>query len=572
MGDPSPLLNVRGFASVSYPRNMYTAMGVSPPNGSLRTNGYGNNDPHLYSADRSGAAPIPSLATSTSDPLTLGMESRVSTIFIRRLPRTLTNDALRGMLIFASDLISTDFVISPYPEDVGYSTAIARFKTEQGALEAQQRLHGKPNVAKETNMIVELRGASTPTAFERRNTIDGLTSRTANSSASSGGSVGGPPPGRSRFGSTFQPNDKVSPPLPTPQSNGSGEFPLHETAQIQSLFSPQSPLANGVHDHRYSGKRTINDDSVDDETGELLKDPLKYANGQPTYTRRTSNAQSVTSRFNSLSLSTGGASMSSMMSPQSNGIASPRNGSMQSPTSAMSPTGFGNYGAFGGFPVNNGHKQFPPVNPADQNPPCNTLYVGNLPIDTSEDELKAIFSRARGYKRLCFRTKQNGPMCFVEFEGIDYATRALNEFYGQPLHNSVKGGIRLSFSKNPLGVRSPGANGTANGHMQNMPPGLGPVNGQNYSGVSGPPPGLNLNQPPGLVGIPNGYHRPAPPVGGMDGMFANPFSVQQQHPGHDFVDQLGPRTMSGGLPNGLSEAAFPPRDGHQGYADYRLGH
>ena len=76
------------------------------------------------------------------------------------------------------------------------------------------------------------------------------------------------------------------------------------------------------------------------------------------------------------------------------------------------------------------------------------MYVGNLPVDTSEDELKAVFSKQRGYKRLCFRTKQNGPMCFVEFEDVSFATKALHELYGHPLHNSVKGGIRLSFSKN----------------------------------------------------------------------------------------------------------------------------
>jgi RNA recognition motif-containing protein len=96
------------------------------------------------------------------------------------------------------------------------------------------------------------------------------------------------------------------------------------------------------------------------------------------------------------------------------------------------------------------------------NAPCNTLYVGNLPIDTSEEELKAMFSRQRGYKRLCFRTKQNRPICFVEFEDVTFATKALHELYGQPLHNSVKGGIRLSFSKNPLGVRS-GQNQDQNG-------------------------------------------------------------------------------------------------------------
>jgi RNA recognition motif-containing protein len=95
-----------------------------------------------------------------------------------------------------------------------------------------------------------------------------------------------------------------------------------------------------------------------------------------------------------------------------------------------------------------------PIDPADQNPPCNTLYVGNLPVDTSEDELKAMFSKQRGFKRLAFRTKENGPMCFVEFEDTSFATKALNELDGFPLHNSFQGGIRLSFSKNSLGVRA----------------------------------------------------------------------------------------------------------------------
>lgn len=90
-------------------------------------------------------------------------------------------------------------------------------------------------------------------------------------------------------------------------------------------------------------------------------------------------------------------------------------------------------------------------NPADQNPPCNTLYVGNLPPSTSEDELRQLFSKCTNFKRLLFRNKnQQGPMCFVEFEDVAYATQAMNELQGYNLSNSVKGGIRLSFSKNPL--------------------------------------------------------------------------------------------------------------------------
>jgi RNA recognition motif-containing protein len=91
---------------------------------------------------------------------------------------------------------------------------------------------------------------------------------------------------------------------------------------------------------------------------------------------------------------------------------------------------------------------------SDQNPPCNTLYIGNLPRDVSEDKLKALMSTQSGYRRLCFRVKQIGPMCFVEFDDISSATKALNNLYGHELSNSTRGGLRFSYSKNPLGVRS----------------------------------------------------------------------------------------------------------------------
>lgn len=100
----------------------------------------------------------------------------------------------------------------------------------------------------------------------------------------------------------------------------------------------------------------------------------------------------------------------------------------------------------------------------DQNPPINTLYVGNLPTspppngfpqDYLEDTLREIFSARPGYRKLCFRQKSNGPMCFVEFEDVQHATRAITELSGNTLRGAVKNGIRLSYSKNPLGVRTP---------------------------------------------------------------------------------------------------------------------
>lgn len=466
------------------------------------------------------------------------------------------------MLIFAGDLIDTEFIRSPYPEDQGFATAVARFQSHTGAIEAQQKLHGKPNTAKEINMIVEIHSGGVMGSFERRNTIDGTAPRTQTSSASSAGSASGPP-GRSRFGTTFQSSEKVSPSLPTSSSAGSGEFPMPDTsAHFQNLFSPQSPLANGTGDrHRVSGKYTINNDAGDDETGELLKDPVAYAkNGQHPSNRRPTNPQVPVGRFASLSLSTANANGNGIGSPTGSGVTSPRGPPIQSPTS---PTQMGRAGPNGFSHNNYPRPQYPPVNPADQNPPCNTLYVGNLPIDTSEDELKAVFSKQRGYKRLCFRTKQNGPMCFVEFEDVSFATKALNELYGHPLHNSVKGGIRLSFSKNPLGVRSGQTNGIgANPAMSPhaMAPGYGMAPGASFSAVSGPPPGLS--SPQAMISA-NGYQAAPPPNPGMDGIYANPYSM----PSQEFAGQLG-RGLSGGVPPQLNGGTFPRE---RGYSDYMLG-
>lgn len=136
----------------------------------------------------------------------------------------------------------------------------------------------------------------------------------------------------------------------------------------------------------------------------------------------------------------------------------------------------------------------PPANPADQNPPCNTLYVGNLPPDATEAELRTLFAPQKGFRRLSFRTKNqssssgagstshnHGPMCFVEFEDVAHATIALAELYGRalprPNGSNGKGGIRLSFSKNPLGVRGPGNPRRASTNQQP------PANGSATNGV-----------------------------------------------------------------------------------------
>ncbi|RMZ75287.1 hypothetical protein DV738_g5553, partial [Chaetothyriales sp. CBS 135597] len=449
-----------------------------------------------------------------------------TTILLRKLPKNTTSDGVRTMLVFAKDLKDTEIVPNEYDEDAGFTTAIARFSSIAGASEARLMLNGKPNAAGQANMVVDIIAGPALSGLGRRNTIDPVPSRKlAQSTSPPLGGVQKP----SRFNGTFQAIDKISPPL--------ADAPPDPNARMETIFSPNSPNATVSHDRsRMTGKLVIGEEGGDDETGELLKDPLAYLNSGagPRGVRKTTKSRMPTSAFAALSLDTNHTA--------------PTASKFMPPRSAVG--GYGPHGSFNpGMSPNSGYgataqpylrHKYPPVNPADQNPPCNTLYVGNLPIDTSEDELKVLFSKQRGYKRLCFRTKQNGPMCFVEFEDISFATKALNELYGVQLHNSVKGGIRLSFSKNPLGVRAgqPGSNAVAAQLGTTAPLGLNPLGGVGpaaFPSANGPPPGLSM--PSGMVSPSVGIMTPAAPVGSLQPMVV-PFMHQVEVSDGDLVDNV----------------------------------
>ncbi|KAK5945055.1 cell cycle RNA binding protein whi3 [Knufia obscura] len=429
-------------------------------------------------------------------------------LILRKLPLTTTGEAVRTMLLFAKDLQDTEVVPSEYEEDKGFATAIARFSSMTGASEAQVMLDGKPNTAGQANMVVEMLPSPSFSSGFRRNTIDPASARPAPQTSS--------PIGRSaRYTGAFDSMNTMSPPPATSppeaySSDGMGAF--------SAMFQQRSPRSSQLQDRtRMSGKSVIGEEGGDDETDGLLQDPVGYA--QRDIARRSNTRQPLTGAFGNLSLTT------TMSGPQHATYHTPRSAvSMHAPRTPFSP-------GSGSHVAGSRHHgvQFPPVNPADQNPPCNTLYVGNLPMDTSEDELKAMFSKQRGYKRLCFRTKQNGPMCFVEFEDVSFATKALNDLYGAQLHNSIKGGIRLSFSKNPLGVRSGQAGGSTGPSTPlgpagaNMIHGMMPMSPGGFSTANGPPPGLT--SPPSFPSNPSSMNtqyaglgmRNQPPGSGPDG-------------------------------------------------------
>ncbi|KAL1862727.1 cell cycle RNA binding protein whi3 [Diaporthe australafricana] len=413
-------------------------------------------------------------------------------VLVQRLPPETTEQNLRVMCIFSDELLDVNMLSLSAEADGNYASAVLRFKSFDGAQEAQTILNGKKG------MLVDHLGSRGPVAVGRNQSGP---SSGASSTTSPGTAATQPP----RFDGAFSPLEKTSPSINgnyvTSDFAGAGAKP---NFNYKTFFSPQSPIGNHLSEQpRNTGKSLINDATDDDDTGDILQLPRAFGeNGSVAAQRRATAPQiPVLDRMASLSLNTGPA----------NGVPSSQRGQpgAYQPHSAhpntMSPTAMnGTNGHYQPGPVQWRTHVPPPANPADMNPPCNTLYVGNLPMGTSEDELKTIFSRQRGYKRLCFRAKANGPMCFVEFDDVSCATRALNELYGVPLTNSVKGGIRLSFSKNPLGVRTAQPPGQGPSGPLAGPNGLmnHPTNGFTSSG---PPPGLTA--PPGLN---NGSRTTAP--------------------------------------------------------------
>ncbi|KAG0632826.1 hypothetical protein HOY80DRAFT_897491 [Tuber brumale] len=396
-----------------------------------------------------------------------GFEDRAAKYYnikITNLPRAVSERELNAMLLFAGDLAGIH-IKPPSPGGVEgdyNTTAVAQFGSEKSAKEAQERLDGKPFSPEDRKMSVQLLGSSheslIQSASNSPSNSDVLVSGTDFSQYTTNATRNrGSPPNGQLYGSTNGAGGiggvngvngangingasalngiaTTNGMVPTGESSFDPRpFDLREPPSFFNPLGFQQPPQPGRQQQAQQSQRLFMPDEYDgDDTG--------------TSTR----ARALTSP-----VVAGGArglgGLPPLITANStvNGFQNmPPTSALVSPITVASPANFGWTG-----------RHLPPANPADQNPPCNTLYVGNLPANTTEDELKNLFCRQRGYKRLCFRAKQNGPMCFVEFEDIGMATKALTELYGRNLSTSVKGGIRLSFSKNPLGVRSHPVNG-----------------------------------------------------------------------------------------------------------------
>ncbi|KAI8465750.1 MAG: hypothetical protein J3K34DRAFT_379691 [Monoraphidium minutum] len=98
------------------------------------------------------------------------------------------------------------------------------------------------------------------------------------------------------------------------------------------------------------------------------------------------------------------------------------------------------------------------------NPPCSTLFIGNLGQGTTEDELRAVFGAQPGFVQLRYTLNPRGVTCFVEFDTVEDATAVHSSLQGKALDSNDRGAMRIQFSKAPAGrKRDAGGNLTPGG-------------------------------------------------------------------------------------------------------------
>lgn len=151
--------------------------------------------------------------------------------------------------------------------------------------------------------------------------------------------------------------------------------------------------------------------------------------------------------------------------------------SVWGPQSYMA-TATASYDPYGGYPVPQVTPVPMPVAPAGyapvqnmkDNPPCNTLFIGNLGENTSEAELRGLFSGQTGFKQMKVLRQGRSTVCFIEFEDLNSAVVVHNNLQGAVLTSSDRGGMRIQYSKNPFGRKKDSAGSMA--HSVDGAPGV----------------------------------------------------------------------------------------------------
>ncbi|KAI5339659.1 hypothetical protein L3X38_018931 [Prunus dulcis] len=136
------------------------------------------------------------------------------------------------------------------------------------------------------------------------------------------------------------------------------------------------------------------------------------------------------------------------------------------------------YDPYGGYPVPPvpmppsapvpAPSSYVPVLNTKDNPPCNTLFIGNLGESINEEELRGLFNSQPGFKQMKVLRQERHTVCFIEFEDVNSASNVHHSLQGAVIPSSGSVGMRIQYPfENPFGKRKdgnhPGAVPAANG-------------------------------------------------------------------------------------------------------------
>ncbi|GAB2250004.1 hypothetical protein Droror1_Dr00013363 [Drosera rotundifolia] len=98
-----------------------------------------------------------------------------------------------------------------------------------------------------------------------------------------------------------------------------------------------------------------------------------------------------------------------------------------------------------------------PVQNIKDNPPCNTLFIGNLGEGVIEEELRGLFSVQLGFKQMKVLRQERHTVCFIEFEDVNSAANVQHNLQGAVIPSSGSVGMRIQYPfilfPNPFGKR-----------------------------------------------------------------------------------------------------------------------
>ncbi|KAH9667686.1 RRM domain-containing protein [Citrus sinensis] len=79
------------------------------------------------------------------------------------------------------------------------------------------------------------------------------------------------------------------------------------------------------------------------------------------------------------------------------------------------------------------------------NPPCNTLFIGNLGESINEEELRGLFSAQPGFKQMKVLRQERHTVCFIEFEDVNSASSVHHNLQGAVIPSSGSVGMRIQY-------------------------------------------------------------------------------------------------------------------------------